>query len=166
MFASKNWCIYFIFIFYFLYSNSKIKYRKNDSFLHLRVFSKLFWIHGLVLFPIYFLKVTFFFLFTYTHSHQSREVLCIFTIFTKLPLYSFSMKMKTLKKCFHFLYSNSTFRILKMKTEYKFLNQTSFFYDGSHWKWKQKTLLFLINHTGPYEFGSFWNFEPRKKLMP
>ena len=36
------------------------------------------------------------------------------------------MKMKTLKKCFHFLYSNPIFKILKMKTKYKFLNQTSF----------------------------------------
>ena len=33
------------------------------------------------------------------------------------------MKMKMMKKCFHFLYSNSTFRVLKMKIEYEFLNQ-------------------------------------------
>ena len=30
--------------------------------------------------------------------------------------------------CFHFLYSNPSFRILKIKIEYKFLNQISFFF--------------------------------------
>ena len=136
LFGSKNWCICFSFSL-FLYSNSKIVYREKDPFLHLRVFGKLFWIHnlsikfiihGLVLFSIFFRKLLFF---TYTRSRQSGGALCVFTVFMELLLYSFSMKMKTLKKCFYFLYSNSTFRILKMTTKYKFLNQTSFFFGGS-----------------------------------
>ena len=48
------------------------------------------------------------------HYFHFLWVLCVFTIFIKLPLYSLSMK---LKMCFHFLYSNPTFRILKMKTK-------------------------------------------------
>ena len=153
--------MYSLFIFSFLYSNSKIEYKKKkDLFLYVRMFDKLFWIHNLSIkdtffFLIYnlnikftihsltlfsnffFFKVTFF---TYTHSHQSSGALCIFTIFTKLLLYSFSLKMKILKMYFHFLHSNPTFRILKMKTKYKFLNQTSFFFGGgSHWKLKMKT---------------------------
>ena len=125
--------VYSLFIFSFLYSNFKIEYRKKDQFLHLRMFGKLFWIHnlnikfimhGFVLFSNFFKKL----LLSLTHSHQLGGALCVFTIFTKLPLYSFSMKMKTLKMCFHFLYLNPTFSILKMKTKYKFLNQTIFFW--------------------------------------
>ena len=132
------------------------------------MFDKLFWIHNLSIkdnfffeyiiwiknslytvwhcfLIFFFFKVTFF---TYTHSHQSGGALYIFTIFTKLSLYSFSMKMKILKMYFHFLHSNPTFRILKMKTKYKFLNQTSFFF--FFWWWiplktqneNKKTLLF------------------------
>ena len=43
--------------------------------------------------------------------------------------------------CFYFLYLNPTFKILKMKTKYKFLNQTSFFFGcgESHQKLKMKT---------------------------
>ena len=133
--------MYSLFIFSFLYSNSKIEYIKNDSFLHLKVFDKLFWIHNLGI--EFIIHVFYFFFFShFFHLHTLTSIrwgpLRFHNIY-ELLLYSFFMKMKTLKRCFHFLYSNPTFRILKMKTEYKFLNQISFFGGGSHWKWKQKT---------------------------
>ena len=132
--------MYSLFIFSYLYLNSKIEYRKNDSFLHVRVFCKLFWIHNLdIKFIIYGLALFSIIFFTYTLSHQLGGVPCVFTIFIKLTLYSFSMKMKMLNRCFHFLYSNLTFKILKTKFKYKFLNQTSVFCGGSHWKLKMKT---------------------------
>ena len=125
----------------------------DDLFLYVRMFSKLFWIHnlgikfiihGLILFSfLFFFKL----LFSLTHTHINQVghfeflqylqnchyfhflwVLCVFTIFTKLPLYSLFMKLKMLKMCFHFLYSNPTFRIQKMKTKYKFLNQKNKFF--------------------------------------
>ena len=137
------WCIHFSFSIFFLYSNSVIEYTHThthiyiyikDPFLHLMVFGKLFWmhnfgykfiIHGLALFSIFFFLSYFFHLHTLT---SIKWGLCIFTKFMELPLYSFSMKIKMLNMCFHSLYSNITFRILKMKNEYKFLNQTSFFF--------------------------------------
>ena len=123
--------MYSIFIFFFLYSNSKIKYIKKDQFLHLRMFGKLFWIHnlnikfimhGFVLFSNFFLKVTFF---TYTltsirwgplHFHNIYRIVIVFVFYEN----------EDTENVFSFLYSKPTFRIPKMKTEYKFLYQASF----------------------------------------
>ena len=52
-----------------------------------------------------------------------------------------------------------------MKTEYKFLNQTSFFVVDpiENWKWKQKTQYFSANQTaskyqtGDWHLPSIWN---------
>ena len=113
------------------------------------MFDKLFWIYnlgikfiilGLLLFSI--LTRSYFFS-TYTHSNQSGGAFCVFTTFMELQLYSFSMKMKMLKWCFHF------FLIQIQLLEYKFLNQTNFFVVNpiENWKWKQKTLFSLANQT-------------------
>ena len=159
--------VYSLFIFSFPCSNPEIEYRK-DPFSHLRVFGKLFWIHNLgIKYIIHRFDIVFYLkkklLFSFIHT-SIRWGPLYFTIFTKLPLYSFSMKMNTMKKCFHFLYSNPTFWILKMNTEYKFLNKTSFFCGGSHWKLKMKTKNTIFPNqtaskyqTGDWHLPSIWN---------
>ena len=125
--------VYLFFIFSFLYLNSKIEYRKKDPLLHLKVFGKLFWIHnlgikfiihGLVLFSIFFfLKL----LFSLTHTHINQVGPFAFSKYLWNYHYiCFLWKWKHWKAFSFFLYLNPTFRILKMKTKYEFLNQTSF----------------------------------------
>ena len=132
--------MYSLFIFSFLYSNSKIEYIKNDSFLDLRVFGKLFWIHNL---GIEFIIHIFFFSYFF-HLHTLTSIrwgpLRFQNIYEIATVFVFYENENT-KRCFHFLYSNPTFRILKMKTGYKFLNQISLFVVGpiENWKGKQKT---------------------------
>ena len=135
--------VYSLFIFSFLYSNFKIEYRKKDQFLHLRMIGKLFWIHnlnikfimhGFVLFSNFLKKL----LLSLTHSHQLGGALCIFTIFTELSLYSFSMKMKTLKMCFHFCIQNQLLGYRKWKPSTNSYTKPVFC-GGSYWKLKMKT---------------------------
>ena len=134
--------VYSLFIFSFLCSNPEIEYRK-DPCSHLRVFGKLFWIHNLgIKYIIHRFDIVFYLkkklLFSFIHT-SIRWGPLYFTIFTKLPLYSFSMKMNTMKKCFHFLYSNPTFWILKNENWVQVLKPNKFFCGGSHWKLKMKT---------------------------
>ena len=128
LFGSKKLCIHFSFS---LSCVQILKLNIERTHFHIwgclvNCFEYIIWVkihHTQVWHCFLFKKKSYFF-----HLHTSiRWGPLYFTIFTKLPLYSFSMKMNTMKKCFHFLYSNPTFWILKMKTEYKFLNQTSFF---------------------------------------
>ena len=80
---------------------------------------------------------------TERERERERERVCVFNsqfivngphkvvFFYKNTKYPFSLKMKKLKSYFYFLYSNSFFfffffLILKMKTGYKFVNQTNF----------------------------------------
>ena len=123
--------MYSTFIFSFLYSNSKIEYIKNDSFLHLRClvsyFEYIIWVQNSSYTVWYF----FFFLSYFFHLHTLTSIrwgpLRFHNIYEIATVFVFYENENT-KRCFHFLYSNLTFKILKIKTEYKFLNQISFFW--------------------------------------
>ena len=122
-----------VFAFHFLYSifkilNLNIKKKKN-SFSHLVVFGKLFWIHNLsikyiisgfghcFLFFIFFKKSKFSHLHTITSLKKSNFV---FSQYLQIcHCIHIHGKWKRWKVVFIFLYSNPTFRVLKMKTEYK-----------------------------------------------
>ena len=111
-----------------------------NPFLHLMVFGKLFWIHNfgykfiihsLALFSFFFSFSFFsFFLLSYffhLHTHINQVGPFAFSQNSRIATV-FIFYENTLNLYFYSLYSNLTFRILKMKNEYKCLNQTSFFF--------------------------------------
>ena len=58
--------------------------------------------------------------FFFTFNFSIKNSIQILSFFTKISLYSFSVKNEYHKKVYsYFLYSNSLFFILKMKTAYK-----------------------------------------------
>ena len=63
-----------------------------------------------------FLSTFFFFHFLIKNSTQTLRFFFLIFFITKMPIYSFSMKIKRAKRCIYFLYSNSLFWILKLKT--------------------------------------------------
>ena len=90
--------------------------------------------HCFLSFSFFFFFFSFKLLFSLTHTLTSIKWGPLnFHKIQELPLHSFSMKIKMLNMCFQSLYSNLTFRILKMKNEYKCLNQTSFFFFFFWW---------------------------------
>ena len=128
MFNSKNWCIHFSFSL-FCYHFKNLKKKKNQFSHNLSTkYTPLIWL----LFPTLGEKKILFFFSVY----MSLQLLClsnlkglsnwwvlvVFKKLSRISLYSFSLKMKKLKVCIYFLYSNANFRILKMKTEYKSSN--------------------------------------------
>ena len=130
LFGFKKWCICISFsVFYIQNFEFEHKKKKKNSFSHLVVFGKLFWIHNLgikyiisgfghcFLFFIFFKKSKFSHLHTITSLKKSNFV---FSQYLQIcHCIHIHGKWKRWKVVFIFLYSNPTFRVLKMKTEYK-----------------------------------------------
>ena len=104
-------------------------------------------IRGLTFF---FFEVTFF---TYTLKSIKWDHLHFHNIYRIVTLFIFYKIKNTEKSVFIFCIQIQLFRILKMKIEFKYFIQLSFFMVGriENWKCKQKTLLFFFFFWWKYE---------------
>ena len=85
-------------------------------------------------FLVYLLLLLLYFIFHFSLSINSTQIL---SIFTKMLLHSFLVKMKTVRRYIYFLYSNSLLDI-ENKNWVQIINSNKFFSGRSYWKLKMK----------------------------